>query len=181
MGTRTRWSAWVLTALALGAGLLGGGRKVHAQGAVAFQPVISTFPDGVMLNATPVVSADRRYVRFANLQPQVTALQEFNLFVIPGAVGGGGIGGGFGGIGGGGFGGAGGGLGGGGAGFGSVPIGLSMPMDPLAMAQQQADVVPLARPAAVGENPRLRSGRPVSTKRKASSSAQRESRRTPQP
>lgn len=78
---------------------------------VAFQPVINTFPDGVSLTATPVVSADRRYVRLG-VQPQFLALDRFDTFAIPGAVGGGGIGGGLGG-----------GLGGigGGAGFAAIP------------------------------------------------------------
>ncbi len=35
--------------------------RTYAQ--VAFAPTVSSFPNGVTLNATPVVSADRRYVR----------------------------------------------------------------------------------------------------------------------
>ena len=35
------------------------------QGAVAFQPGIGFVPDGATLNVTPVVSADRRYVRLS--------------------------------------------------------------------------------------------------------------------
>lgn len=118
-----------LTALCVCALLLHGlaATRAHAQGAFAYQPVIGTFPSGVMLNVTPVVTADRRYVRFVNLNPQFTTLTEFNNFVIPGAVRGGF--GGFGGGGGGGFGGFGfgGGGGGGGIGFNSVPTGALGP------------------------------------------------------
>jgi hypothetical protein len=72
--------------------------------AIGFQPGISSIPDGVALNATPVVSADRRYVRIG-LAPQFQTLRGVNSFSFPGgAVSGGGSGGGFGG------GGAGGGL-----------------------------------------------------------------------
>lgn len=56
--------------------------------AVAFQPVIGSFPDGVMLSATPVVSADRRYVRLT-VNPQFTALTGFDTFTVPAAVSGG--------------------------------------------------------------------------------------------
>jgi hypothetical protein len=108
----------VLTTLIVGTGFFASPRDVHAQGAVAFQPIIGTFPDGVMLNVTPVVTADRRYVKFPNMNPVFTTLEGFDNFVVPGAVSGG-FGGGFGGggFGGGGFGGGGGGFGGG-AGFG---------------------------------------------------------------
>lgn len=108
-------------------------RVALAQGAVAFQPVIGTFPSGSMLSATPVVTADRRYVRFVNLNPQFTTLEGFDNFVVPGAVSGG-FGGGFGGGGfggggfGGGFGGGGfGGGGGGGIGFNSIGAGAMGP------------------------------------------------------
>ncbi|GIW86001.1 MAG: hypothetical protein KatS3mg108_0325 [Isosphaeraceae bacterium] len=143
---------------------------VETQGqGVAFQPVIGTFPDGVMLSVTPVVTADRRYVRFTNLQPQFTTLQEFNVFVVPGAVAGGGqggFGGGFGAGFGGGFGGIGGGGLGGGAGFGSVAV---MPGDPQAFS---AVAVPAVRPGERGEWPggrlRVREGaRPRRTVRRA--------------
>ncbi len=61
-------------------------------GSVAFQPQISTFPDGVQLFVTPVVSADRRYVRLS-LSPVFTTFLGFDNFSIPAAVGGGGLGG----------------------------------------------------------------------------------------
>lgn len=69
--------------------------------AIGLQPVVTPFPNGVSLNATPVVTADRRYVRLG-LQPQFTAIRGVNSFSFgAGAVSGGGFGG-FGGFGGGG-------------------------------------------------------------------------------
>jgi type II secretory pathway component GspD/PulD (secretin) len=63
-------------------------------GAIGFQPVVQTFPDGVQLFVTPVVSADRRYVRMT-LSPQFTTLIQFDTYTSQtGAVGGGGLGGG---------------------------------------------------------------------------------------
>ncbi len=62
-------------------------------GAVAFQPVIGTIPDGVTLFVTPVVSADRRYVRMT-LSPFFISFQGFQTFPTAAAVGGGGLGGG---------------------------------------------------------------------------------------
>jgi hypothetical protein len=74
--------------------------------AVGFQPGIGSFPNGVILPATPVVSADRRYVRLT-LNPQFNALEGLDPFTVPAAVSGGGAGagglGGFGGLGGGRF------------------------------------------------------------------------------
>ena len=49
-----------LDAFARRAAFLGG-----ARGAVGFQPIIQTLPEGTMMSATAVVSADRRYVRVA--------------------------------------------------------------------------------------------------------------------
>jgi len=73
-----------LAALGLAA-LLAPSAKAQA---VAFQPVIGSFPNGVMMSATPVVSADRRYVRLT-MNPQFTALNGFDTAVVPGAVSGG--------------------------------------------------------------------------------------------
>jgi hypothetical protein len=96
---------------------LGGG------GAVGFQPVIITLPEGTQFFATGVISADRRYVRIT-ASPSFTGIGDVTTFTFAGAAqdaggGGGGGGGGFGGGGGGGGlggGGGGGGLGGGGGG-----------------------------------------------------------------
>ena len=61
-------------------------------GSVAFAPQVQTFPSGVQLFVTPVVSADRRYVRMS-LNPVFTTLEGFDNFSVPAAVGGGGLGG----------------------------------------------------------------------------------------
>ncbi len=65
---------------------------VVGAGAVAFQPQVSGFPDGVQLFVTPVVSADRRYVRLT-LSPVFQTLVQFDTFTTSAAVGGGGLGG----------------------------------------------------------------------------------------
>jgi type II secretory pathway component GspD/PulD (secretin) len=62
-------------------------------GSVAFFPQVAPFPNGITLNVTPVVSADRRYVRMT-LSPFFTALQSFTQIQVPAAVGGSGLGGG---------------------------------------------------------------------------------------
>ena len=63
-------------------------------GAVAFAPQVSSFPNGVTLNVTPVVSADRRYVRMT-LSPTFNSLEGFDTFPAgSAAVGGSGLGGG---------------------------------------------------------------------------------------
>ncbi|MEA2632570.1 MAG: hypothetical protein QOE66_2789, partial [Chloroflexota bacterium] len=62
-------------------------------GSVAFFPSVQQFPNGVTLSVTPVVSADRRYVRMT-LSPFFTAIESFNQIQIPAAVGGSGLGGG---------------------------------------------------------------------------------------
>jgi hypothetical protein len=71
-------------------------------GAVGFQPIIQTLPDGVQMTAQGVVSADRRYVRITS-SPAVTGIGDVQTFsfasqVQSGGGGGGGIGGGGGGI-----------------------------------------------------------------------------------
>ena len=61
--------------------------------AVGFMPGVSSFPNGVTLPVTPVVSDDRRYVRLT-LAPQFNALEGFDNYSVPAAVsGGGGVGG----------------------------------------------------------------------------------------
>jgi type II secretory pathway component GspD/PulD (secretin) len=61
-------------------------------GAVAFQPSVGLLPDGVIMSVTPVVSADRRYVRMT-MAPFFQTFIEFQTIAIPAAVGGGGLGG----------------------------------------------------------------------------------------
>ncbi len=77
-----------------------------ARGQVAYTPQVGTILNGAALQATPVVSADRRYVRMT-LNPYFNNVNGFTTYSAPlGAVGGGGFGGGgFGGgaVGGGGF------------------------------------------------------------------------------
>jgi type II secretory pathway component GspD/PulD (secretin) len=62
-------------------------------GSVAFFPQTAQFPSGVTLIVTPVVSADRRYVRMS-LSPFFNALEGFDTIQVPAAVGGSGLGGG---------------------------------------------------------------------------------------
>ncbi len=131
-------------------GLLAAGTSpARGQGAVAFQPTVSTFPSGVILNVTPVVSADRRYVRMG-ISPVFTDLTGFDVINVPAAVGGGGNGGlgGFGGLG------DGGGLGGGGgAGFPSVGLGPTM-------TPQGYQIPRFDGPAGFGANPGFMPGTP---------------------
>jgi len=61
-------------------------------GSVAFFPQVTSFPNGVNLSVTPVVSADRRYVRMT-LSPVFTVIEGFNTISVPAAVGGSGLGG----------------------------------------------------------------------------------------
>ncbi|MFK7817163.1 MAG: hypothetical protein AB8G99_00470 [Planctomycetaceae bacterium] len=92
-------------------------------GAVGFTPIVQTIPEGIFLNVTAVISADRRYVRL-QLSPNFTNIVDvFTFSFASGGAGVGGIGGaGGGGIGGGGIGGGGigGGAGGGIAGIGGI-------------------------------------------------------------
>lgn len=72
-------------------------------GAVGFQPIIQTLPSGTQLQATAVVSADRRYVRIS-ASPSFTGVGTVQTFSFAGqAQTGGGGGGGLGGGGGGGI------------------------------------------------------------------------------
>ena len=56
--------------------------------AVAFQPVVGALPNGPILNVTPTVSVDRRYVRLG-VNAQFLAVEGFNTSLVPAAVGGG--------------------------------------------------------------------------------------------
>jgi len=76
-------------------------------GAVGFQPIIQTLPQGTQLSVTGVVSADRKYVRIT-ASPSFTGVGSVQTFSFSGPPGGG-LGGGLGGGGGGGLGGGGGG------------------------------------------------------------------------
>jgi len=74
-------------------------------GAVGFQPIIITLPQGTQMNATGVVSHDRRYVR-VSVGPSFTGIGNVQTFTFAGSAdetGGGGGGGGMGGGGGGGI------------------------------------------------------------------------------
>ncbi|MBU6277298.1 MAG: hypothetical protein KGQ61_11730 [Planctomycetes bacterium] len=93
-------------------------------GAAGYQPVISVLPEGTNLQATAVVSADRRYVR-VSVTPLFSGVGQVTTFNFAGGgamgtggMGGGGMGGG--GMGGGGMGGMGGGMGGMGGGMGGM-------------------------------------------------------------
>ena len=150
--------------------------SARAQGAVAFQPVIGTIPEGAILNVTPVVSADRRYVRMS-LSPLFIGPVQFDTFSVPAAVtGGGGLGGG--GLGGlGGFGGGGGGLGGGLGGGGGGAGFRNMGPGGRALSGFQ-DPNPLASFAMMGQvEPQRAAPAPRATKgRRTTATAKRRSR-----
>ena len=106
----------------------------HAQ-AVGFQPGVGVLPSGSILDVTPAVSADRRYVRLG-LGIGFNQVIGFTNYSVPAAVSGGGAGmlgplGGLGGLGGGGgaggLAGGGGGAGGLGAGGGFRSVGMGGP------------------------------------------------------
>ena len=112
-------------ALALRRGLADGRidpRAFGRSGAVGFRPQITQFPEGNQMDASAVIDASRRYVRFtlqgtAPISSGITNVDTFNFVSGQGGnQGGGGLGGGLGG-GGGGLGGGGGGFGGGGGGI----------------------------------------------------------------
>lgn len=77
------------TLAVLASGLAG---MTPADAQVAFVPNVASFPNGVTLGVTPVVSADRRYVRMT-VNPQFNALEGFDAVSVPAAVSGGGAGG----------------------------------------------------------------------------------------
>ena len=66
---------------------------VVGPGSVAFVPTPAPLPNGVILTVTPVVSADRRYVRMT-LSPIFNTIDAFTTIQVPAAVGGSGLGGG---------------------------------------------------------------------------------------
>jgi type II secretory pathway component GspD/PulD (secretin) len=67
-------------------------QPIVGPGSVAFFPNVMPFPNGVTLMVTPVVSADRRYVRMT-LSPFFNAIEGFDSISVPAAVGGSGLGG----------------------------------------------------------------------------------------
>ena len=77
--------AW-FAAVALLGGLVAPGRAM-GQGAIGVSPTVGTIPDGVSMGVTPVVSADRRYVRLS-LGVGFSTVQGFQNINFPvGAVG----------------------------------------------------------------------------------------------
>jgi hypothetical protein len=93
-----------------------------ARGQIAFTPNVSAILNGAALQAAPVVSPDRRYVRMT-LSPYFNTVNGFTTYEAQvGAVGGAGFGAGGGGGGGGGFAGMGGVIGGPGTGGPIVPM-----------------------------------------------------------
>ena len=81
----------VVLAVALIA-LVGRGFGSAAYGqAIAYEPVVGFVPNGATMTVTPVVSADRRYVRLS-VSPFFNTINGFQNFTTPlGAVGGGGL------------------------------------------------------------------------------------------
>ncbi len=66
--------------------------EVSARGqAIGFQPIPAPFPSGAILDVTPAVSADRRYVRMS-LGVSFSVLNGFTTYSVPAAVSGGGPG-----------------------------------------------------------------------------------------
>jgi hypothetical protein len=53
---------------------------------VGYQPIISTIPEGTMMRAQSIVSADRRYIRLTML-PQFTAITDVFTFSFAGNTG----------------------------------------------------------------------------------------------
>ena len=114
-----KWTSAAAMVFVVAAGTWSG--NVARAQAVAYQPNVASLLNGAALQATPVVSADRRYVRLT-LTPYFNTINGFTTYSAPlgavsggGGIGGGGLGG-LGGLGGGGGGGVG--VGGGGVGVG---------------------------------------------------------------
>jgi hypothetical protein len=82
-----------LSTFALGGLLLVGGFQSTAKAQIAYVPEIGLIPTGATMTVTPVVSADRRYVRLS-VDAFFNDLNGFSTFSFPGgAVGGGSFGG----------------------------------------------------------------------------------------
>jgi hypothetical protein len=82
------WLGALIAILPLMAGLIEG--SVRGQ-AIGFQPVPAPLPNGTILDVTPAVSADRRYVRLT-LNPTFSVINGFTNYSVPAAVSGGGVG-----------------------------------------------------------------------------------------
>jgi hypothetical protein len=119
-----------IAGFAVGLFALVGGIHSPAKAQIAYIPEIGSVPTGATMTVTPVVSADRRYVRLS-VNAFFNNLNFFSTFSFPGgAVSGGGNFGGVGGGGGGGnLGGGGGNLGGGGGNLGGGVGGINAGMD----------------------------------------------------
>ena len=66
--------------------------ELSARGqAIGFQPVPQAFPSGSILDVTPAISADRRYVRMS-INASFSVLNGFTNYSVPAAVSGGGAG-----------------------------------------------------------------------------------------
>jgi hypothetical protein len=91
-----------MTVIALGLFTLAGSiqSSAKAQTAIAYVPEVGFIPTGATMTVTPVVSADRRYVR-VSVNAFFNDLNGFSTFSFPGAAVSGGGGGNFGGAGGG--------------------------------------------------------------------------------
>jgi hypothetical protein len=192
-GALTNLKVVAAVALIATSGLLFCGRAVGQ--VIAYTPQVGFVPNGSTLTATPVVSADRRYVRLT-LSPFFNTLNGFTTYSAPiAAVGGfagmnGGMGGGIGGGGAAGGGAAGGGIGqgiGGGQGvpmffnpymmggygyptayspFPGVARGpIPWPGDPAGMAEPWPSDQPVL--SGIHEGPTFRATRPVRGQRKA--------------
>jgi hypothetical protein len=61
----------------------GGRRPFFGGGAVGFQPIVQTLPEGRMMSASAVVSADRRYVRLA-ASPIFSSIGDVQTFTFAG-------------------------------------------------------------------------------------------------
>ncbi len=126
-------------------GKLGVSADCRAQGAVAFEPGIGAIPTGQFLPVTPVVSADRRYVRLT-LSPSFNALVSLTPFNFPGGAVSGNL-----------MGGMNGATGGGGAGVGGGGVGVGGGTTTSALGQPLAGTYPppgmfgdLSRPVLTG-------------------------------
>jgi hypothetical protein len=81
-----------LGALIMGLPVMSGLIEGAARGqGIGFQPVPAPLPSGIILDVTPAVSADRRYVRLT-LNPTFNVINGFTNYSVPAAVSGGGAG-----------------------------------------------------------------------------------------